>query len=288
MTPKEWRAYTRVGHLDNLETLRAVFYDHAYSRHYHDGYAVGVILKGSETYDCNKKTNVAPKGSIVIVNPGEIHDGCASNRELGWGYFMIYPHLSLIRTALNQLGLDDNRLPVFPETVFRDPEFAAGLIRFMDAFDAGDPEMKLEAVFLELLHLMISRHAEFPRTAESGTTVLDTPEKRKVAQVTEMVRENFADPLSLEDLATEVGLSSWALLRLFKKQTGISPYLLQTRLKISHAKEALREGVSPADTAALCGFADQSHMTKQFRRWMGVTPGDVAAGYSTYRDTMSA
>ena len=90
------------------------------------------------------------------MNPGEVHNGCASNRKLGWGYFMIYPHLSLIRTALNQLGLDDNRLPVFPESVFKDPEFAHGLIRFMDAFDAGDPEMKLEAVFLELLHLMIS------------------------------------------------------------------------------------------------------------------------------------
>ncbi|HCY88192.1 MAG TPA: hypothetical protein DHV36_23850 [Desulfobacteraceae bacterium] len=285
MTPKEWKTYTRVRHLDNLETLRAVFYDHAFGRHYHDGYAVGIILKGCETYDCNKKTNVAPKGSIVIVNPGEVHNGCASNRKLGWGYFMIYPHLSLIRTALNQLGLDDNRLPVFPESVFKDPEFAHGLIRFMDAFDAGDPEMKLEAVFLELLHLMISRHAEFAKPIPPMTAAADTREKRKVAQVTDMLQEQFAEPLSLEGLAKEVGLSPWSLLRLFKKQTGVSPYLLQTRLKISHAKDALRQGLSPADTAALCGFTDQSHMTKQFRRWMGVTPGDIAAGYATRRDT---
>ena len=57
------------------------------------------------------KTNVAPKGSTVIVNPGEIHTGQASDSKNGWGYFMIYPHLSLVRTALIQLGIEDDRLP---------------------------------------------------------------------------------------------------------------------------------------------------------------------------------
>lgn len=282
MHPGEWKTYTRARHLDNLETLRAIFYDHAFGRHYHDGYALGVILKGSETYDCNRKTHIAPKGSVVIVNPGDIHNGHASNRDLGWSYFMIYPHLSLIRTALNQLGLDDHRLPIFPESVIRDREFAGKLVRFMEAFDAGDTRLGLEGEFLELLNLMISRHAEFPAAAPA-----DTPDALKVEEVNAILRENYAGPLSLEALAQAVGLSSWSLLRLFKKQTGISPYLRQTQLRITHAKKALRQGHSLADTAAMCGFSDQSHMTKQFRRWMGVTPGDVA-GYSPGRTVLHA
>ncbi len=273
MKPQEWKTYTTVQHLDNLEVLKALFYKHAFGRHYHDGYALGVILKGSETYDCNKKTNVAPRGSVVIVNPGEVHNGQASDTQKGWGYFMIYPHLSLIRTALTQLGLDDNRLPVFPESVIHDREFAGELIKFMEAYEAYDTELRLESSFLELLHLLISRHAEFKRTP-----AVDSNDSKKVGTVKEILHEQYADPISLEYLAREVDLSAWSLLRLFKKQTGISPYLLQTRLRITHAKQALRSGHSPADAAALCGFSDQSHMTKQFRRWMGITPGDVQTG----------
>ena len=153
----------------------------------------------------------------------------------------------------------------------KDLDFARGMVRFMDAFETGDSELKLEAVFLELLNLLITRYAEFPKTISSNSA-----QAHKVNKVIEMLHHRYAEPLSLADLAGEVGTTAWSLLRWFKRQTGISPYLLQTRLRICHAKKALHNGLSPADTAALCGFSDQSHMTKQFRRWMGITPGDVA------------
>lgn len=270
MKPREWKTYATVRHLDNLEVLKAVFYRHSYGRHYHDGYALGVILKGSETYDCNKTTHVAPKGSVVMVNPGEIHNGHASDARKGWGYFMIYPHLSLVRKALAQLGRDGDGLPVFPASVTRDRELAARLVEFMHSLEAGDPPLAQEAVFLQLLGFMISRHAQFAAPCRAVPC-----DARKVERVKEIIHSHYADPISLEFLAREVGLSAWSLLRLFKKQTGISPYLLQTRLKITHAKQALLSGHPPADAAALCGFSDQSHMTKQFRRWMGITPGDI-------------
>ena len=270
MEPKEWKTYATVRQLDNLEIPKARFYKHVYGRHYHDGYALGIILQGSETYDCNKKNNVAPKGSVVVVNPGDIHTGRALDSTKGWGYFMLYPHISLVRSALAQLELNDNRLPVFPESVILDREFAGELIRFMDVYEAGDTELGLESAFLRLMSLMIARHAEFPAIPGAGSD--DTG---KIRRVTEILHAQYAAPISLERLAREVNLSSWALLRLFKKQTGISPYLLQTRLRLTRAKEALRSGRSPADTAVLCGFSDQSHMTKQFKRWMGITPGDI-------------
>jgi len=96
----------------------------------------------------------------------------------------------------------------------------------------------------------------------------------KVCQVTDSIHMEYAENLSLSSLACDVGLSSFALLRLFKKQLGISPYLLQTGLRIKKAKEQLISGISLADTATGCGFTDQSHMTRQFKRWMGVTPGE--------------
>lgn len=269
MKKQEWKRYTALEQLDNLEMLTAMFFNHAFGRHYHDGYALGVILEGCETYKINHKINVAPKGSVVVVNPGEVHNGEAWDRAQGWGYFMIYPHLSLIEKALEHLGLTSHCLPVFPESVVQDQEVAKGLIRFMESHGAGDSRLGLETAFLELLHLLISRHAEFTLTPPQSTKEAD-----KVNRVADLIHAQFADPLSLDGLALEVNLSAWALLRLFKKQTGISPYLLQARLRIQAAKQSLRSGMPMAETAVSCGFSDQSHMTKQFRRWMGITPGD--------------
>ncbi len=269
---KEWKQFARVNHLDNLEALKALFFKHSFGRHFHEGYAIGLILEGSETYLCNKEVNVAPKGSVVVVNPGDVHNGHASDSEEGWGYFMIYPHLSLIKKALDQMGLNKERLPVFSESVFYDAQFSQQLIKFMLSLETQDSKLALETHFLKLLQQLIQRHANF-----------ELPESKpakdpgKVNRIIEMIHAGYDQNLSLEKLASQVNLSSYSLLRLFKKQTGISPYLLQTGLRIKKAKHCLKSGSSFADTAVTCGFSDQSHMTKQFKKWIGVTPGEYSS-----------
>lgn len=265
----EYKHYAAVKHLDNLETLKATFYSHSFGRHYHEGYAIGVILKGSETYQCNKITHVAPKGSIVVVNPGEIHTGHASDTRKGWEYFMIYPHLSLIQKALRQLSLDPDQLPFFPVSVMFDPALKTGLCRFMAACESGDCKLSLETRFLSLLRLLIDHHADFNMPAAP-----ERPAHTVIRRVTERIHACYDEDLSLDSLAAEAGISPYSLLRLFKKQTGISPYLLQTGLKIKNAKKNLASGHSFAQTAVNCGFTDQSHMTRQFKRWLGITPGE--------------
>jgi len=266
---KEWKKYSSVKDLDNLEVLKALFFQHSFGRHYHEGYAIGIILKGSETYKCNKRINVAPKGSIVVVNPGEVHNGHASNSRKGWGYFMIYPHLSLIKKAMEQLGIKKYQLPWFPESVIFDTAFGKILCDFMGAFESGDSKLALESHFLRLLLILLQRHASF--TPPSSKTYTDSG---KVKTILEKIHMEYSENLSLESLAKDVGVSSYALLRLFKKQVGTSPYLLQAGLRIKKAKEQVTSGISLADAAVSCGFTDQSHMTRQFKRWLGVTPGE--------------
>ena len=76
-------------------------------------------------------------------------------------------------------------------------------------------------------------------------------------------------------LAREAGVSAFHFARLFKQSTGNSPhqYLLQRRL--DRAKTMLRQAqMSLAEISASTGFADQSHFTKVFRRFTGVTPSE--------------
>jgi AraC-like DNA-binding protein len=51
-----------------------------------------------------------------------------------------------------------------------------------------------------------------------------------------------------------------------------------THVRVKQAKVLLASGVSIAETALAVGFADQSHLTRCFKRVMGITPGQYTAG----------
>ena len=82
-----------------------------------------------------------------------------------------------------------------------------------------------------------------------------------------------AEDISLADLGTLAGLSPLYLARSFRKAVGVPPHAYQILRRVEAATALLRQGNAPAVVAQACGFADQSHMTRQFRRAHGVTPG---------------
>jgi AraC-like DNA-binding protein len=73
------------------------------------------------------------------------------------------------------------------------------------------------------------------------------------------------------------GLSRFELVRRFGAQIGLTPHAYQTNLRVARARALLAAGIPPAAVAAECGFADQPHLTRTFRRAVGVTPGRYAA-----------
>ena len=69
--------------------------------------------------------------------------------------------------------------------------------------------------------------------------------------------------------------------RHFKRAYGLPPHAFQIMARLNHARELLREGASPILAASEAGFADQSHMGRNFRRFFGVTPGRYRLGKVT-------
>jgi AraC-like DNA-binding protein len=80
----------------------------------------------------------------------------------------------------------------------------------------------------------------------------------------------------LLDLARETGLSRFQVLRGFVRVTGLTPHAYQVQRRVALARGLIARGRPLAEVAATCGFADQSHMTRQFVRIYGVSPGMVA------------
>jgi AraC family transcriptional regulator len=89
------------------------------------------------------------------------------------------------------------------------------------------------------------------------------------------VDENFHQNISLADLAGVVQLSVFHFLRKFRTEFGCPPHAYVMRRRIEHAKRQLaRRDIPLKVVAADCGFSDQSHMTRLFRRLLGTTPAE--------------
>lgn len=92
---------------------------------------------------------------------------------------------------------------------------------------------------------------------------------------TEYVKAHIAQSLSLEELAGVMGLSVFHLTRKIRAEFGCPPHAYVMRQRLERAKQLLaRKDLPLKVVAARSGFADQSHMTRFFRRFLNVTPSE--------------
>ncbi len=95
-TAKYWQSPC----LKGLGLLRATYINHSFSRHIHDGYAIGVIEQGALAFSYRGENIVVPSGHINLVIPGEAHDGHAAS-EAGWAYRMFYLNRHALKCVLS-------------------------------------------------------------------------------------------------------------------------------------------------------------------------------------------
>ncbi len=95
----------------------------------------------------------------------------------------------------------------------------------------------------------------------------------QLKRVIAYMRANLARDLSISDLASLTGTSASHFSRSFKRSVGVSPYRYLMQQRVERAKQLLkRRALSISDIVLDCGFANQTHLTKVFRRMTGVTP----------------
>jgi AraC family transcriptional regulator len=95
-------------------------------------------------------------------------------------------------------------------------------------------------------------------------------------RVRELVQVQLGEDLSLTDIAAQVGVSPFHLTRLFKRSSGMSLHQYIIAQRVAAAQHLLLHSTMPLkQVAAQVGFADQSHLTRHFRRMLGVTPAQV-------------
>lgn len=95
-----------------------------------------------------------------------------------------------------------------------------------------------------------------------------------LATVIAYIEDHLGESIRLQDLAGTVGISRFHFARLFRVSTGLSPMEFLVRKRIERAKSYLAQtDRGLCEIAASLGFCDQSHFSRSFRRYAGMTPG---------------
>jgi AraC-like DNA-binding protein len=267
--PREYAKFWLDPDLNNLEALRATYLTHVFPPHAHEGFAIGVIEAGGQAFTYQRRSQlIMPAHSIAVINPGVVHTGCAATED-GWTYRMIYPGAEILQRAASELSGTPRDIPLFPTPVIFDTDLMRRLLQLHAALeDVTTTRLERESRLLWTLAQLITRHADTPHPAR-----VIRQEPTYVDRIREYLSAHFAHPVTLDQLAQLVHISPFHLLRVFHRRVGLPPHAYVIQLRVEHAKTLLIQGMPIAEVAAQVGFSDQSHLSRHFKRLVGVAPG---------------
>ncbi len=212
------------------------------------------MTKGVCKLTINETRYEVIEGDIRIINPYELHKiDCSS-----WEHINLVVDMDFVKSTVGkrvrfQNIIQDGQLFRYLKTLFQDTNLTID---------------KKSKIFLEKL-------SKRYQVGEIGSDLVE-PKKDKFKKAIKYIYKNANQPeINLEKLVSKVGFSKYHFLREFKKEFGITPYHYIHNIKINNAR-GLIGGDTPLSQVALeCGFFDQSHFIKIYKKFYGHTPSKI-------------
>jgi AraC-like DNA-binding protein len=272
----------RPADLPDVELHRGTSVDRPVPRHWHEEFQLCLIEEGEGDLTYRGARHLTPPASLFVVHPGESHSNSSFTRA-GCSYRTIFVATGVFRRSAAELFGRDRGVPFFPSTMIFDAEVLARFHRLHVAFEEPAPALERESLLLNFSTDLLARYGEQRAT-------LDVPalKQTSVERAREYLAENYAENVTLERLARLAGLSPFHFSRLFREQFGMPPHAFQNQVRVARAKSLLATGFAVSRVAAQTGFADQSHLTRQFKRLTGVTPGQYRQNSKNIQDASLA
>lgn len=257
--------YRPLPELPGIEVLWAVQCAQRW-RVYHETYAVCSMLdlSGGETeWTYRGRLHTSKAGGLMLIEPGEVHANPRAIPPCDFRALFIAP--AVMQAAAAELSMASPG-PHLKCARSSDPEVFRAFARFHAALESDSSLLEQESRLAECIRLLLERYGE------RGLTNRNQHSHPALRRVRDLLREHYAGPITLSELAAASGLSRYHLVRAFAKEFGLPPHAYQVHVQIAKAQTLLAAGVAPAFAGAEVGFSDQSHFTKHFKRITGVTP----------------
>jgi len=105
-------------HFSDIEFRSAKYTDQVFAPHIYNGFEIGIIQSGILAFKYQGQEQIAPKGHLILINPGEVHDGYPKDNQ-GWFYRMIYLDISFLQATTTAFIRGSNKLPFFEKPVIK-------------------------------------------------------------------------------------------------------------------------------------------------------------------------
>ena len=247
----------------------------------HQAFSVTLVDRGTLTYRTRSGSAVLSPGWLMLGNEGE---GYACSHEEGDGTgddcVMLSISARLLDEANRALGFSGASLRFGRAGLPTSPRVSALLSTLLAD---GSEGFSLEETALAVI-------AHVRRELNDGAAPAPLPQQDERAIAAANYIEGRAEvPLTLEDVASTVGLSSFHLLRVFKRAVGVTPHQYLMRVRLLRAIALLRDTDQRVTAIAYdAGWSDLSNFTRTFRREIGCSPGQFRLRSRGVADTSRA
>jgi AraC-like DNA-binding protein/mannose-6-phosphate isomerase-like protein (cupin superfamily) len=239
-----------------------------FPNHLHEYYVIGYMVSGQRYLSCKNKEYILKKGDMVLFNPGDNHACAQAGTEP-----LHYRGMNISKTVMRGLVKEIanlEELPYFSSNVILDREVAYYFRILHENIMKGSGDFENDELLFFMISILLKRYHKSFQEKEMDLN-------KEIEVTCEFLEEHFPETISLEELCNLVGTSKSSLLRAFTKSKGMTPYRYLQSVRIGAARRMLERGDTLIDTAMKTGFSDQSHFSKFFSMFIGLTPG-------TYRD----
>ena len=256
----------RTARFDNDLKIEAYHFEgimQKFPNHFHEYYVLGFVTSGRRFLTCKNRDYTINAGDLLLFNPFDNH-ACEQidDMALDWRCLNIEKDV-MCRATAEITGSD--YLPVFTPTVVCQSDAVPVLRDLHDMIMKEIKDFSKEEFFYFLIEQLITYYTKL------ATETL-TPVNGEIQAACDFMERNYAEVITLKDLSEVSGLNKYTLIRNFTRQRGITPYQYLSTIRINNAKKLLQAGISPLETALQSGFADQSHFTRFFKNFIGLTP----------------
>ncbi len=237
--------------------------------HLHDEYQFCLSLDTPGEYRYRNARHRVPVGSLSVIHPGEVHAARdLDDRLIPATYRVMYVTPRLLKEAADDIAGRRVALPFFVHPIVLDSSLATRFLGFHIDSEGATSRLEFDTRQLSLLSQFIRRH-----TDTLGSPYAAGQERRAIRLAREYLESNYAENVSLNQLARLVELSPYHLTRVFTREVGLPPHAYQLGVRVTRAKTSLLRGSSISSVAQETGFADQSHLTRHFKCLVGTPPG---------------
>jgi len=251
----------------DFSIVKGHFKDAGMQMHFHEEYSIGIFYGGEYRFDFNKQNFIAKPGDLRIINPYELH----KTNKGSWDYIHISLNPKILSTIYSDIKQKEFDGIIKLNTIKHDFK-AINIANNLFNAKIKKSNLEIESSLHTFANHLLTNYTSTP--IETIDKLIYN--KRQMLNAIDFIEANLDDSsLTIEQIAKAINLSPFYFARSFKKEFGISPHCFILNKRLERAKILLRGDLPIAQIAQMCGFSDQSHLTRVFKQYLGFTPGRI-------------